>query len=415
MATLPLSAEVYQTAGSTAAQPAGRWLHVVSHTDPRYGGLSSAVPSLAAWLRSQQGVPVRLAAFCAPGEEHKPADTQRDHIDFWPTSRVAWVTDTKLKAKFAEAVRAVDGVHVHGLWEQSTAVACSEARRLGKPYVLSAHGMLEPWALAAKRWKKRIYAAMVERENVAGAACLHALTAAEAEQYRRFGATGPIAVVPNAVQLPEDSHPDEFYARFPELRSKRIVLFLSRLHPKKGLDVLIEAWAGAGKRHPEAQLVIAGPDSEGLQAKLMAQAEAAGIADRVSFTGMLTGSMKWSALEAAECYVLPSRSEGLSMALLEAMGLGVPVIATRACNMPEISTAEAGWEIDLSIEALSSALGDLLDHPAEQNWVKGRNGARLVGARYSPAQVARQMAEVYEFALTGRKPSTVAIQREGAR
>lgn len=415
MATAPMSDVASATMRPVASQPGRRWLHVVSHTDPRYGGLSSAVPSLAGSLAARHGLEISLAAFCLPGEEYKPAQSLEGQITFWPMSRAAWMFDRKLKSKFAAAVREADGVHIHGLWEESTAVACKVARTLGKPYVLSAHGMLEPWALATKKLKKRVYAALVERGNVAGAACLHALTAAEAEQYRDFGATCPIAVIPNAVDLPEDAHPELFFTRYPELRGKRIVLFLSRLHPKKGLDLLVEAWARVGRRHPEAHLVIAGPDSKGMQAKLTAQAVAAGVDDRITFTGMLTGSMKWSALDAAECYALPSYSEGLSMALLEAMGIGLPVIATRACNMPEITEANAGWEIDATIEALTSALGDLLDHAPEQHWVKGRNGASLIADRYSPARVARQTAEVYAFVLGGSTPENTLHVPGGAR
>jgi glycosyltransferase involved in cell wall biosynthesis len=238
---------------------------------------------------------------------------------------------------------------------------------------------------------------------------LHALTEAEAGQYRAFGARGPIAVVPNAVKLPEHADAQLFLSTFPQLAGKRLVLFLSRLHPKKGLDLLMQAWATLAPKFPEAQLVIAGPDSEGMQAKLAVEAAARGVSDRVTFTGMLTGDIKWSALKAAEVYVLPSYSEGLSMALLEAMGMGLPVIATRACNMPEISRAGAGWEIEATAEALTSALGEVLGRQPAQNWNQGRNGAQLIASRYTPTQVARQIAEVYDFALGGPRPACVRL------
>lgn len=358
MATLAMTDT--QTAAMAGMGRATRrpWLYVVSHTDPRYGGLSSAVPALAASISAQQLFDVSLAAFCAPGETYQPSSMGSEQVTFWPTSRKQWALNGRLKSDFADAVRAADGLHVHGIWEESTAVACKLARKLDKPYVLSAHGMLEPWALATKQLKKRVYAVLVERANVSGARCLHALTAAEAGQYRSFGATCPIAVVPNSVEQPKGATADLFLQRYPELRGKRIVLFLSRLHPKKGLDLLVAAWARASQGHAEAQLVIAGPDSEGMQASLIAQAGQAGVLDRITFTGMLSGDLKWSALKAAEAYVLPSYSEGLSMALLEAMGVGLPVIATRACNMPEITTYGAGWEIEATADDVTSALGD---------------------------------------------------------
>ncbi len=407
-------------AGLTGTPPAEaqgqpRWLEVVSHTDPRYGGLSAAVPSLAASVTAEAALDVSLAAFCREAEQHQPAAMRNDKVSFWPTSRAPWLVHRELKSSYATLLRSMDGVHVHGLWEESTAVSCRLARKLGKPYVLSAHGMLEPWALATKRFKKRLYASVIERENVARAACLHALTVAEAQQYRDFGARGPIAVIPNAVHLPDDAHADIFLNRFPELRGKRLVLFLSRLHPKKGLDLLIESWARIGKQYPEAHLVIAGPDGDGMQASLTEIITQRDMDRQVSFTGMLTGAMKWSALDAAECYVLPSYSEGLSMALLEAMGMGVPVIATHGCNMPEITAADAGWEIEANVDALTRTLTSLLDRPAEENWARGRNGARLIAARYSPQQVTQQMAEVYAYALGGPEPVSTQLLSGSAR
>ncbi len=404
-ATLPLQAVHPETAAPETASPARarlagtRWLHVVSHTDPRYGGLSAAVPALGVTLRERYGVDVALAAFCNPGEEHKPTGYDELHLSFWPASRRAWNPRGTLSRNFREEVRRADGLHIHGLWEKSTALACEVARSLGKPYVLSAHGMLEPWALRNRRLKKLVYAALVERRNVRGAACLHALTAAEAEQYRGFGARGRVTVVPNAVSLPEDVGPDEFLQHFPQLRNKRIVLFLSRLHPKKGLDLLVDAWARVAKDYPDARLVLAGPDSEGMQARLTATLLQHGADHQVVFTGMIAGDLKWSALAAAECFVLPSYSEGLSMALLEAMGSGLPVIATRACNMPEIVAADAGWEIESNAEALTVALTAMLSQTPDENWATGQNGARLVAEQCSQESVVRQMAELYAQVL----------------
>ena len=210
-------------------------------------------------------------------------------------------------------------------------------------------------------------------------------------------------------------HAELFLDRFPELRGKRLLLFLSRLHPKKGLDLLVESWSRVCREHPEAHLVIAGPDSEGMLAKLTQMALDRGIDGQVCFTGMLEGEMKWSALDAAEAYVLPSYSEGLSMALLEAMGMGVPVIATRACHMPEITAVDAGWEIEPEVAALTAVLAELLARPGQESWAKGRNGARLVAERYSPAAVAQQMAEVYAFVLGGPQPACVTLREGGAR
>ncbi len=391
-----------------------RWLSVVSHTDPRYGGLSTAVPRLGLSL-AEVGYQCSLAAFCAPGEAFRPEGYTDAQLSFWPTSRRQWFQSATLRQQFASTLRAADGVHIHGLWEMSTAVASRQSRREHRPYVLSAHGMLEPWALANKALKKKLYAALLERAHVREAACLHALTEAEARQYREFGARGPIAVVPNAVEVPAGQSSQLFLDAFPHLRGKRLVLFLGRLHPKKGLDLLAEAWLRVGREHPEAVLVLAGPDSEETQAKLEARLAGEIAAGRVIFTGMLSGPMKWSALAAAECFVLPSFSEGLSMSVLEAMGAGVPVLITHACHMPEVTAAGAGWEVDTRAEPLADALHGILSQTTEVNRATGERGAQLVAARYSPARVAEQMAALYEFALHGRRPGSLLRIDEAAR
>ena len=392
-----------------------RWVEVVSHLDPRYGGLSAAVPELAEHL-APHNFAVSIAAFCAPQEHFQPAGLSPAQLSYWPASRVPWLkssilptTRTSLGASFRTQLHDAQGVHIHGLWEQSTLTAASTARTLAIPYILSAHGMLEPWALAAKRRKKQIYAALIERNIVARAACLHALTLAEAQHFIRFGARAPIAVIPNGIALPAHTSPDEFLTRFPQLRNRRIVLFLARLHPKKGLDLLIDAWGKVSPAFPEAQLVIAGADFENTRAIMEAETVTRGVARTVTFTGLLAGSLKWSALAAAEGFVLPSRSEGLSVSVLEAMGMGLPVIVTEPCNMPEVLEHRAGWQIQPDAAQLTSALAKLLDNTLQRNAQIGARGAELVRSRFSWSTVAAQMAELYRWVEGGPEPTAVRM------
>jgi len=406
---------VSTTAPSQGVRPADnlpgpeRWLAVLSHTDPRYGGLSSAVPRLAQSVSAIGSYDVSLAAFCGPDEHVRPAGFDEAHLSFWPTGRGAWLTSADLRRQFASEVRAADGIHIHGLWEASTAMASRTARSLGKPYIVSAHGMLEPWALHQKRLKKALYAQFIEHKVISGAACLHALTHAEARQYRAFGAKVPIAVIPNAVDVPGSISPELFFLRFPKLRNRRIVLFLGRLHPKKGLDLLAGSWEKIAGRHPEAHLVIAGPDCEGTKDRLGLALQTAGLESSVTFAGMLGQELKWSALAAAEIFTLPSYSEGLSMGALEAMGAGLPVVVTRNCNMPEVSDHDAGWEIDANEASLTAALGEALDQSPEKNRVMGRRGGDLITSRYNSRHVARAMSEVYGYVLKGISPRNVEL------
>ncbi len=384
-----------------------RWLHVVTHLDPSYGGLSSAVPALGQALTERNHCRTAIAAFCLPEEHFEPEGFSSANLTFWPSGRGSWLHNQRLKSSFEQRIAEADGVHVHGLWEQSTVEACRAAASAGKPFVISAHGMLERWALRNKRWKKLLYAALVERSNVREAACRFALTAAEASDYQRFGCSGPVAIIPNGVRLPEVRDAEFFLDAHPELRGQRLLLFLGRLHPKKGVDLLLKAWTDVAPLYRDAHLVLAGPDAEGTRAQLEATVATHRIAEQVTFTGMLQEQMKWSALAAAEAFILPSHSEGLSMSVLEAMGMGLPVIVTRQCNLPEVAQYGTGWTIEPAVKPLVQALGELLENRPMENREIGAAGSRLVEQRYKWAAVARQTAEVYRWVLGGPRPRHV--------
>lgn len=391
--------------------PRGRWVEVVSHIHPKYGGLSAAVPAMGQRLARANNLDISLAAFVAPGERFHPSGYDTSHLSYWPASRRPWLQDRfqhTLQPAFLDKLRGADGIHIHGLWEQSTSIAAAAARTLRIPYLISAHGMLEPWALQNKRLKKLLYARLIERPNVARAACLHALTRAEARHYRNFGARSPIAIIPNGVDIPTRRDPELFLNQFPAAaNARRIILFLGRLHPKKGLDLLLQSWSTLAPQHPDALLVLAGPDSESTQARLETLIAQHRLESSVLFTGMLREAQKWSALAAAEAFVLPSYSEGLSVGVLEALGMALPAIVTEPCNMPEVEEARAGWQIQPTLSDLTRALTELLFNSPAANAAIGQNGSALIQSRYTWPIVAAQMAELYRWIAGGPHPQTV--------
>ena len=397
---------------SSTKQPleARSWIEVLPHLDPSYGGLCAVVPRLAKELTDQEKLPVQIAAFCTPEEEHLAAG--HPEISTWPLARSAWMKDTSAQQGFVAAVEQSGGVHIHGLWDNSTRVAAAAARGAGVPYVLSAHGMLERWALRNKRLKKAIYAALVERKNVQKAACLHALTRAEAEDYRRFGAKNPIAIVPNGVESSPDATPEVFLRTFPQADGKRLMLFLGRIHYKKGVDLLVNAWAEIAAQFPDALLVLAGPDSEGTLTKVTETIAKSGLQDRVLITGMLTGPMKWSALAAADCFVLPSYSEGLSVAVLEAMSMGVPLILSHECNLPQIPKEGAGWLVATEVKPLATALATALACSRDERQQMRDNAKALAARAFSWTSVATRMAGVYRWVSGGPLPADVEFYPE---
>ncbi len=332
----------------------------------------------------------------------------------WPAAHGTWLSEGKLRKRLAATVSHFDGVHMHGLWQASSLWAGRAARAEGKPTIVSAHGMLEPWALQQKAMKKRVYGALVERGTLNRAACLHALTAAEAEDYHRFGCTPPVAVIPNAVEAPPSIDRGLLLEMFPQLRDRRLVLFLGRLHIKKGIEILLRAWSRLGADHGDAALVLAGPGEEAYVQTLQARAAELGITDDVLFAGMLDGAAKWSALAAAHVFVLPSYSEGLSVATLEALAAGTPVIITDACHLPEAAAAGAGWEISPAADPLEMALRASLEGSGADRSAMSANARHLAKTRYSWAAVTAQMAELYGCVLGGGKPQ-LSEYREAAQ
>lgn len=383
--------------------------HVLSHLDPKYGGLSSVVPSLATSISHHGEFRSKISAFCLDGEHFAPESVDPVDISYWPMSRKRWLLEGNLRDSFSRSISDASCIHTHGLWEQSAVIACDTARRLSRPYLLSAHGMLETWALKNKRLKKLIYSALIEKRNVKRATCLHALTQAEARNYIDYGSRSPIAIIPNAVDIPEDISASRFLDAFPGVSGKRIVLFVGRLHKKKGIQVLVESWASIVGQHKDAHLVLAGPDSDGTRADTEERIHQLGIERSVTLTGMLDCGMKWSAMRAAEIFVLTSYSEGLSMSILEAMGSGLPVIISDACNMPEVSTHGAGWLVAPNSSAITRALHEALENTEQQNAAIGLNGEALVRLKFSWCAVSAQFTSVYKFLLGGDTPSNLEM------
>jgi glycosyltransferase involved in cell wall biosynthesis len=256
--------------------------------------------------------------------------------------------------------------------------------------------MLQPWALANEKWKKRAYLSVVERPVLRGAVGLRALTSVEKADYRQVGLNNPVSVIPNGVDIPIGSCPRAFLETFPHLANRRLLLFLGRLHPKKGIDLLCRAWARLEKSLPDVHLVIAGPDEAGTLAGLIELVSELNLSSRITFTGLLRSHVKWSALAAATLFILPSHSEGFSVSVLEALGIGLPVLVSRNCNFPEIAEVECGWQIDPEIDQLANAIVfSLASEPDTLAGMRDR-GRRLVQDNYTWAAIGNRAADTLE-------------------
>lgn len=305
-----------------------------------------------------------------------------------------------------------DVAHSHGLWKHTSRVVTQWATATGRPYVVSPHGMLESWALKRSVWKKKIAAQLFENEHLRRAGCLHALCDAEVESIRALGFTNPICVIPNGIVLPrvDDSQAAPWQKVIPQ--DRRVMFFLGRLHPKKNLPALIEAWPS----QTEAlgwHLVIAGWDQGGHEATLRALVAKRNLDHVIHFLGPLFGKRKEAALRRADAFILPSLSEGLPIAVLEAWSYGLPVLQTEACNLPEGFRQNAAVRIAPQALELAANLRAAMRMPPERLVEIGRNGRRIAEQNFCWNGAAAQMLEVYAWLLNGgRQPGSVRLNGE---
>jgi len=312
--------------------------------------------------------------------------------------------------QLGELLRAakIELLHVHGLWMYPS-IACCLWSRGHRPYIVSPHGMLDPWALRNSAWKKKIAGWLYENRHLRGARCFHALCEAEAAAIREYGLRNPVAVIPNGVDLPAER--EGFSAPWAKILPEgvRVLLFLGRLHPKKNAASLIRAWgATQGATQDGWCLVIAGWDQGGHKGELLALAQELGLEQRIWFSGPLFGEEKDAALRSASAFVLPSLSEGLPMAVLEAWAYGLPVLMTPECNLTEGFGAGAAIRIGHDPEAIARGLEQLFAMKDTERAEMGARGRKLVEEKFSWPKIARQMKEVYEWVLgKGPKPECV--------
>ena len=296
-----------------------------------------------------------------------------------------------------------DLLHVQGLWMYPS-VAAHRWSRSARPYLVSPHGMLDSWALSNSRWKKRLSAVLYENRHLREAACLHALNRAEAEAIRAYGLKNPICIIPNGIELPKESE-----AKL--ARKGHTLLYLGRLHPKKGLTKLIEAWAMVRHEAEEAgwRLAIAGWDQLGHRAELEGLVARLHADSSVSFVGPRFGADKAACYREASTFILPSLSEGLPMTVLEAWSWRLPVLMTPQCNLPEGFAAEAAVMMQPDVDSISAALRQLFSMSEAEREKIGSNGHRLVEQHFQWSRIGRQMSDVYDWVLGGSRPNTVEI------
>lgn len=371
-------------------------LHIVDSLNRQTGGPSRSVGRLADELAALgEEVTVVANDYRELGEALVPRSAR---VELVPARRMPFRLGARspgLPAVIERETGAADLVHVHGLWLPTNHRAARAARRHRKPYVVSPRGMLEPWAMRHRAFRKSLVWVLAERRFLRAAAALHATAEAEAESFRIAGLANPVVVAPNGIDIPDHFPGREVIeTAFPAVRGRRILLFLSRLHPKKGVTELLSSWEKLQDRFPEWLLVLAGDDFDNHESRYRSQAQIR-LGGRALFTGDLQGEEKSSMLAACELFVLPSHSENFGLVIGEALAAGKPVITTRATPWKELVSESCGWWIPPSEANLTPALAEALSRPAKELAQMGQRGAALVRERYSWPRAARVLRDHY--------------------
>jgi len=316
-----------------------------------------------------------------------------------------------MKRSFLNTAEQPSIYHINGLWTMPGHYAAVAARRHCLPLVWSPRNMLEPKYRAFHAWRKQVFAALFSRRDLARTTCLHALTHQELADIRRYGLTGPVAVVPNGTDLPAQAPPEAtgpLHDRFPALRDRKWFLFLGRIHPNKGLDHLIRAWAQLAGRFDDWQLVLAGPGEPQHHQRFQRLAQDMSVTDRVTFTGLLAGIEKNAALQHAEFFVLPSISEGLSNAALEGLAAATPALMTPGCSFDQAVLCGAAVLAEPQVPAWVAALEKMMTLSDQQRREMGQRGRRLIQTDYTWSQVAEKVVTLYRWML-GEAPMPLFV------
>lgn len=289
-----------------------------------------------------------------------------------------------------------DIYHANALWMGSTHDTCRIARKLGKPYVLSPHGMLYPTALAVKSWKKKILLNLWYNKDIMEATCLHATCQQEAEYCRQFGYKGPIAVIPNAVVFPVGVEPKQ--SNYRDERGRRQIGFLGRLHPIKKVVNLLYALAKLSKElQNQVSLQIMGKYDDQYEQFLKDETKCLGLEDCVDFIGFVSGKDKYDRLSRLSALMVPSTQENFGMIVPEALICGTPAYASLGTPWSELNEFNAGWWKDNDSQTIAEVITEILSKTDDELLAMGRNGRKLMEEKYEQHKVAAMMKHLYEW------------------
>jgi glycosyltransferase involved in cell wall biosynthesis len=352
-------------------------IHFIAGIDKKEGGTAEYMRLLGSELKNH------VELIVATGISENPIDIAGVKIKFFKTSVLRWFSMLNEFQQFLIDEKP-DLVHINGIWSPENWGFQKKAQELGIKVILSPHGMLEPWILDQNPWKKKIGLFLYQKKAIQKVLFLHATAQMEADNIRVLGFKTPIHIIPNGIDLVDVKVIKEYYG------TKKMV-FLSRIHPKKGIELLLEAWRNSST--DDWTLEIAG---NGDKEYIETLNQSAKNLKNVNFVGAKYGEDKWDFLRSADVMVLPTYSENFGIVVAEALAVGVPVITTQGTPWEDLESYNCGWWIDLSVENLKSTFLKIFNTPADILDTMGNNAKILVKEKYDIKAIGKNMVEFYK-------------------
>lgn len=356
-------------------------IHIVKTLNEEYGGPARSVQGLVSGLEAN-GVEawlVTLEKSIGPWVEGVKHYRNFDGASF-----------REVKSKLRGLIKDVqpDLIQTHDLWMLKLHACHQVARELGIPYIMTPRGALEKWCLRHKWWKKIPALITYQGYDLRNARAIQSTAESETIQTRKYCGSAPVYFSTNGVLFPK-----ELPKRDNECQAKRRALFVSRIHPKKGLSTLVEAWAKVRPKGWEIEIV--GTDADGYQRIVEDSVRSLGLENDFIFTGALPDSKKWEAYARADLFILPTHSENFGIVVAEALYAGLPVITTKGTPWTELNTTKSGWCVDDSIDSICQALKEATEMGDEKLTLMGSRGHELICKKYTWSGITKDLVAIY--------------------
>lgn len=365
---------------------------VVENIDQNSGGTATYIQELSNPLL-KQNIDLTISTLLT-----------KNPLDFSKKVDLKYFEKSNIKNNFA-----FDLFHINGLWKLFIHKMILLAKRNKTPYIVSPHGMLEDWSLSQGKLKKKIALLLYQNKDLSNAACIHVTSHSEMENVRKLGFNNPVAIIPNGINI----------ANFPETRPEKnnkikTLLFLSRIHPKKGIEFLIEAWDKLD--HPKKKswrIEIIGNGSEKYIYELRQKILLKKLSENIKILPPIFEiDKKVDIFRKADVFVLPTFSENFGIVIAESLASYTPVITTKGAPWKDLKDNNCGWWIDIGVDPLTKVLFEVLDSEKEVLIQMGENGRKLIEEKYSIDMVAKNTSKMYNWVVNKKsKPKFIYLNK----